>query len=80
MLKQYLLAKQDKFRLSKYQTNWLNDLLEGLEKVQFSSVYREEFIDKFSKIMTHRKISKDLVIKQLGIFDQLANDVAICMQ
>lgn len=75
LLKQYLLNNNYYYKLISKQKQWVHDLINGLDKVSFNYQLRQQFVDKFSKIMTHRNIPTNEVKKHLGIFNDLFAEV-----
>ncbi len=78
-LKQYLQDCNQRFRLISKQTQWIQDLIDGLDKVKFSPQWRQQFVDRFSKLMKHRKVDIPQIQKHLGIFRSLFDEVLTAM-
>lgn len=74
-LKQYLQTQNAQFRLLSKQSQWIQDLVDGLDKVEFNLHWRQQFVDRFSKLMVHRKVAVSQVQQHLGIFEDLFSEV-----
>lgn len=64
-----------KFKLTKQQLQFFDEICIGIFKPEFSSDTRKQGIKFLSKMLTHRKYCTDNIKKQFGILEDLCREV-----
>jgi MoaA/NifB/PqqE/SkfB family radical SAM enzyme len=65
----------DKFKLTKQQIQFFDQIHEGIFEPPFNDDIRNEGISFLSKILHHRKYSPDTIKKQFGVLEDLHNEI-----
>jgi sulfatase maturation enzyme AslB (radical SAM superfamily) len=75
-----LKTKQTKHKITNKQKIVIDDLINGIVQDGFDPELRVQGVEFLSKILAHRKISTDVVLKQFGILTDLANEIIMAMK
>lgn len=71
--------QQQKFLITKQQRQTIDDLIEALNKVEYSSELRNHGIKWLSKLFKYRNIQPQIIKKVCGVFDQLSTELITAM-
>jgi len=79
-LQNLLIEKQKKFRLTRWQKEWIENLITAMDKVHFDPSLRDKCIEILSKKFQYRGVHVDKIKNQLGVFTDLSDAIIKQMQ
>lgn len=68
------------YKITNKQKNTINDFVNGIVQDEYDPQLRTQGVEYLGKLFAHRKISTDAMLKQFGIFTNLANEIITAMK
>jgi len=68
------------YKITSKQKNTIEDFINGIVQDNYDAQLRTQGVEYLAKLFAHRKISTDAMLKQFGIFTDLANEIITAMK